>query len=234
MPLPLSQDTTRTKTGNEVWVFYNLCPGKKVKQVAVLQDGSTINYQYPHCGGGERQWQCLASGGFEATVIRLQPNIAAVGNIPANSPIGTAIEGSLNPVGIADAVDHVLLPDPNGDVFLCHDRGFSVTPAPTLRTIPSKFNNLDHRVLQRQEPNTLSLTSLFTKQDKHLNRIMGIPITLIVKISPDGRGASYSEIQYYSNVVLRSKPMNSPSSGNDSVEIQVEGEYDFNANFVYY
>lgn len=226
MVLPTLAYNPKSRTGNEVWVYYNLGVGKQLE--TKYHDGTSVQtYTWKECGAGGAVPTCPA-GAFNATVVAL-PCTGASGGIIANAQPGFAFEGDLDPTAKDDVFDYVCLPDPTNDVFLCMDQGFSASPGLQFRDIPVKFNAVDHRVRQRAE-NTLSVSDQFVGNRTGLQRIAGRPVTLIVKISPNGTG-TFSEIQYYCNVVLNPAPMASEADGNASIAASMDGTFTFFAIF---
>lgn len=224
----------RTKVGAEALVYFNLYPGLIVGSIAY--DGTQIvKTSLAGCYGGET----VDSNGFAARVL-VTENAAAIDGIPLGAPIFTAEEAaeapstdittfSATPSVAGDAVDIVCLGDPANDVLICYDQGFSFSPGLSSRPIPRKFNPADHYVRQRPE-NSLSLTDLFVSNWDGLQAIKGKTVSIIVKISPDGSG-SYSEIQYYGGVRLNPVPINAPGDANESMEISMDGTFNFVAIF---
>ncbi len=209
----------KTKIGNEVLVYANLGVGLLTNQL-----GFGTNRAVTPCVAGIT---CPQSS-FQATVLN-KPNVGAVGIIPANYPVFAAAEGVQAPTVSGDTADVLCLPHPAGDFLICFDQGIQIGIGQTFRNIPRKFNPVDHAVRQRGDY-SLTLTDLFISSLSGIEQVRGRPCTIIVKIAPDG-GGSYSEIQYYTNVILNVPPMNTGNDGNASVEIQATGNFSFCATF---
>lgn len=62
-----------------------------------------------------------------------------------------------------------------------------------------------------------------------MQRFMGVPCTVIIKVNPDGVGA-LQEVHYYCDVVMNPMPMDS-GEGNDPINISMTGTYNFAAIF---
>ena len=226
MAIPTLTYNPKSRTGNEVWIYYNLGVGKRLE--TRVHDGTTVQtHVWTECGAGGVVPTCPA-GAFNATVVEL-PSDGASGAIPANAQPGLAVEADLDPTSEGDTFNYVCLPDPANDVFLCQDQGFSASPGIPFTDVPVKFNAVDHRVRQRPE-NTLSLSDRLVGNQSGLQRIAGRPVTLIVKVSPNGTG-SFSEIQYYSDVVLGPSPMNSEADGNALITSSMDGTFAFHSIF---
>lgn len=226
MALPTLAYNPLSRTGNEVWVYYNLGVGKRLE--TRFHDGATVQtYTWAECGAGGAAPVCPA-GSFNATTV-LMPSTGVSGSIPANSQPGLAVEADLDPTSEGDTFNYVCLPDPTDDVFLCMDQGFSATPGLPFMDIPVKFNAVDHRVRQRPE-NSLSLSERLVGNQSGLQRIAARPVTIIVKVSPNGTG-TFSEIQYYCDVVLNPAPMSSEADGNASIVPSFDGTFAFHAIF---
>lgn len=223
MALPPLLYSPKTKTSNEVLVYANLGIGL-TEYVAVMTDAGLQTNPVTCCGG---DCNCPPSS-FQATVIQNRNN-GAVGALPQYSPLYSAIEGVSNPASVGDIVTHVCLPNPDDDFLICFDQGASPSPGVPFRPVPVKFNPVDHYVRQRTE-NTITLNDLFVADHRGLQRIRGLPCTIIIKITPEGSGA-YQEIQYYCNVTLTPSPMNSGSDGNASIDISMDGPFSFCAFF---
>lgn len=216
MVLPTLAYAGQSKTGNEIAVYANL-------GVGILKK---INY----FGGSKVVTPCVAGetcppNSFDATVLATLPNVGAVGVIAANSPLYTAAEGDQGPTVAGDVAYMLCLPDPSLDFLICYNQGFQATPGASYRTIPVKFNPVDHVVPQRSD-NSLSLGDLFVSDRDGLQKIRGRRCTIIVYIYPGG-GGQPQEIQYYTNAILNVPPMNFGEDGNASVSISGSGSYSF-------
>jgi hypothetical protein len=214
----------KTKTGNEAWIYYSLQVGI-IKEVRTLTDAGVQAFDMTNTGCGN---PICPDPSFDASVIEI-PNTGSMGNIPQQAPVGFASEEVADPTTIGDSVSIACLPNPAEDELICYDQGFSASPGLSYRPIARKFQTVDHYVRQRSE-NTLSMNDLFVSNRDGLQRIQGRPVTIIVKISPDGTG-QFSEIQYYCNVILNPQPMNSGGDGNASIDVSLEGTFDFFAVF---
>jgi hypothetical protein len=217
--LPVRIAGPKTKTGNEVTIWANLGVGILTNQL-----GFGVNNVVTQCVAGIT----CPSNSFSATVLN-SPNKANIGTIPANSAVYTAAEGIQNPTLAGDVADVLCLPDPNNDFLICFDQGINVQLGQTFRQIPRKFNPVDHAVRQRGDYN-LTLNDLYVSNIAGLQLVRGRPCTIIVKVAPDG-GGSYSEIQYYTNVILNVPTMNTGNDSNASIEIQASGSFSFCAVF---
>ncbi len=211
----------KLKTGNEVYVYYNLGVGR-IKE-RMFNGGTRV---VTSCGGNS---DC-PSGSWDATVLRAcvdhQP---AFGSFPENSPIFTAFDGTHAPADEGVFADLVCLPDTDDDVLVCFDRGFSANPGATYRAVPRKFETADHYVLQRGE-NTISINDAFVSNWDGLSRIRGRRCTIIVKVMPEGGGLP-SEIRYYSNVMLNMPDLTTQGDGNADSDFTAEGSFEFMAVF---
>lgn len=236
MPMPALAATPQTKVNAEVLVFFSL-ESMCIDFVSSNPAGASQTDPYDRCGSF-----CIPPNSPLAGTVTMSPNKSAVGPIPANSPMFTAAEdwwdvAAVAPGGalVGDVVYQFTFPDPapaddNDDyTLICFDQGVVATPGVTYRAIPQKFMPVDHYVRQRPE-NTISLTDIFVSNWQGLQRIRGIPVTLMVQIRPYG-GNGISEIQLYSDVVLNPQTMNSGAEGNDSVTISMEGNFGFCAIF---
>lgn len=222
--LPTLVHDKKTRTNNEALIYYNLDVGR-VKETKG-HDGSAVQtVARTSCGGDAT----CPSGSFDASVLPIANRGAAIGSLPINSPAFSAIEGSQDPGAKGDIVDVVCLPDPNNDTLICFDQNFTGTPGLQERPIPKKFAQVDHYVRQRSE-NSLSLSDLYVSSWDGVQRIRGVRCTIIVKITPDG-GATFSEIQYYSNVQLSGGSLATASDGNASIENSMEASFEFVAIF---
>lgn len=219
MVLPTLVHSKKTRTSNEVLVYYNLDVGLKTK--ILHHNGAGVNeHTVESCGGDD----ACPGGSFTATFLEVE-NQGAVGTIPAKAPLLTAAEGEQQPGTAGDSATVVCLPDPTNDVLICFDQGAAPSPGLSVRPVPRKFNPVDHYVRQRSE-NSISLTDLHVSHWNGLQRIKGRRCTIIIKVSPDGTGV-FSEIQYYCNVLLNPVPMNSGSDGNANIEISMDGSFSF-------
>jgi len=224
--------TRRTKTNNEILVYYNLGVGM-IDKVAVARDNGVCipqKFDPQECCNDPINDNCQCPSDFwAATVVPKFNRGPGDGSIPKQAPLFFAVEDYENPTVAGDVFWHVCLPPCENDKLICFDQGVVPNPGTIIRAIPRKFNPVNHYVLQRPE-NTLTLNDLFVSDRVGLQRIRGVPCTIIVKVNPDGAGA-FQEIQYYCNVMLNPRPMNSGSDGNASIEISMEGTYSFCAIF---
>lgn len=219
MVLPVMQYSPKTKTGNEVVLYYNLDVGIVKKHMYF--GGFTVE---PICGGSSA---CPPSS-FDATVLTT-PSMQAFGGFPANSPVFSAVEGEQSPPDAGVFADLICLPNPANDVAFCFDNGFEANPGIPYRAVPRKFNPADHYVRQRSE-NTLRLTDAYVSNWAGVERIRGRRVTIIAKVFPEGGGAP-SEIQYYSNVLLNVTPLTYGNDGNATIEVTGEGSFNSVAVF---
>lgn len=223
-----------TKTGNEALIYWNPRPGRMIGRI--FHDGTSVQKSATTACGTPTQ----PTGGFVARLL-MSRNEADINGIPALSPLYTAEEidsavpsNDINdfdaaPTVAGDGVTIVSLPNPADDVLICHDRGFSMNPGVTQRPIPRKMEAANHHVMQRAE-NSINLTDLFVSNWDGVQAIRGQEGTIIVKIFPNATAAP-QEIQYYSGAVLNPQPMNAPSESNDSIEISMDGTFNFAAIF---
>jgi hypothetical protein len=218
----------KTKTSNDIQIYFNPYIGRVTHNV--MHDGNNhIATPVQCCVDPALEESCTCPvNSFEATVIQ-KKNQGAVGPLTAFSPLYAATRGRINPIAEADFVSWVCLPPPDYDTLICFDQGASVSPGVSHRPIPLKYNPVDHYVRQRPE-NTLTLNDLFVSNWDGLQRIRGIPCTIIIKVAVEG-SSLYSEIQYYSNVLLSPSQMNSGSDGNASIDISMDGPFSFCAIF---
>lgn len=228
--------TKKTKIGAEVLIYYNLDSGKKIGTLVKTAAGVEA-IQESSCAEDLN----LPTSGFAAYGIRVsnQSIITPADGVsaaafPAKSPIGVAIENDTTysaTIGdydfsggsVGDQIEVIALPNPDNDVLICYDQGFSATPGNALRAIPRKMNPADHYVRQRPE-NTISLGNLFVSSWDGLQRIIGVPVTIIAKVFPEG-GSVPSEIQYFTNVRVFPPSIDVPSESNDSIELTGEGNF---------
>lgn len=223
MALPGLIWSPRTKTSNEILIYANLGVGL-MKFTKVFYTGGLQTSPFVCCGG-----TCICPNNSFWATMTLNKNGGAIGPIVTASPLYAAAEGQHDPTIVGDMAGVACLPDPEDDFLICFDQGVNPTPGLPYRPIPAKFNAVDHYVRQRSE-NTITLNDLFVADYQGLQRIRGIPVTVIIKISPEGSGV-FQEIQYYCNVILNPSPMNSGSDGNASIDISMEGPFSFCAIF---
>lgn len=214
MTLPTLRYQGNSKVGLETAIYFNTDVGLLTK----YGSGQGLT-NVTKCGGGNVIDDC-PQGSFTATAI-LKKNESAVGSLPRHSPLYRAVEGEVTPTGNDDWVGIYCLPDPANDVLLCLDQGMSITPGNPWRAVPRKFNPVDHYVPQVPE-HSVTVNDLFISNYAGLQRINGIPVTLIVKIYPQGVQIP-QEIQYYLNVVVTVPTMNSGSDQNASIDISATG-----------
>lgn len=228
MPLPALSWQKKTKTSNEVLIYAHNHVG--LQEEVQLHGNAAVPVQ---CCGGD----CDCPAGAITATMTIGPNKGSIGGgvIPANAPLYSAAVGDhLGTTTIAgDMIAKVCLPDfdiTSDDMeLICFDQGAVPNPGLSFRPIPVKFNAVDHYVRQRPE-NTITLNDLFVANNDGLNRFTGRPCTIIIVVNPDGAGA-YQCIQYYCNVLLNPKPMNSGSDGNASIDISMEGSFSFYCAF---
>lgn len=250
--LPVLVANDKTRTGNDALIYYNLGQAKKLGQIVCTAPGESIFVPEASCA--EPTIIAPPSGFIAVRVAKYQAGVTAIAlgtvmdygkiiHIPLQAPIGTAYEladvipedpTTFTPPPITaggtagDAIDVFLLPHPADDVLICYDQGFSMKPGTTLKPIPRKLNPVDHYVTQRAE-NTLSLNDLDVSNWRGIRRIKNQPVTIIVRLIPDGQGAP-SEIQYYTNAVVNLS-LDNPADGNDSRTVSGEGT--FNQDLVF-
>lgn len=223
MALPALVYSPRTKTNNEVMIYANLGVGL-MKYTKIKYNTGVATSPFVCCGGA---CDCPPVS-FWATMT-LNKNGGAIGPIPASAPLYAAAEGQHDPTVNGDMAGVACLPNPENDFLICFDQGAAPSPGLPYRPIPVKFNTVDHYVRQRPE-NTITLNDLFVADWQGLQRIRGIPVTIIIKVTPEGSGV-FQEIQYYCNVILNPSPMNSGSDGNASIDISMDGPFSFCAIF---
>lgn len=224
--LPTLVWSPRTKVNGDVFIYFNPQKGQ-IKSFSQFSGGEVVTAVNKNCMTNAPV-ACADGGGFDAGVI-WSPNSVAVGGLPVNSPIYTALEGGISPGGEGDIVANVCLPDPANDVIICFDGGVDANPGVSYKPVPRKMFPVDHYVQQRPD-NKITLNDTFVSNWIGLQRIKGVPVTIIVKVSPGGTGI-FSEIQYYSGVVLDPQPMKSGEDANASVGITMQGYYEFCAIF---
>ncbi len=227
-------DYPKTKTGNDIQVYYNLGIGRIYKNLVYTGHSPHGVTEAPVvCCVDQRFTESCECpdppGPLDKVTIIMAKNRGVVGTLPKYSPLHTATLGEHPPTALGDIVAYACLPDPEDDKLICFDQGISVSPGVSTRAIPVKYNAADHHVRQRPE-NTITLNDLFVSNWEGVQRIRGIPCTIIIKIGVEGANV-YTEIQYYSNVVLNPSPMNSGSDGNASIDISMEGNFAFSAIF---
>lgn len=231
----------KTRVGAEVLLYYNL--GKGVKIGSLVKTGAGID-QLPEQPCADTI-TCPTSGWVAASLPK--QNLGAITAVTPGSdgfelksPIGSAVEVQDTPStditdfsftggAVGDTVDILCMPNPDDDVLICFDQGFTPTVGRANRPIPRKFLAADHFVRQRPE-NSIRISDLLVSHWVGLQRIDGIDITLIAKIYPDG-GSSPSEIQYYLGARLSVPKMNTAAEANDSITIDAEGTFNFAAIF---
>lgn len=235
LQLPTLVHDPKTKTGNEFYVYYNLGVGKVIGTIAY--DGTQVQKVSQTGCGPERD---NPVGGF-AAAVNISENEAAIGDIPAQSPLFTAAEidsaqysEDINDYTIAptvkgDAVQIVTFPPVADDQLICYDNGFAFNPGQLFRAIPRKYNAADHFVRQRFE-GSITLNDMYVSNWDGLQRIRGRLCTIIVRCMPDG-GGLFSEIYYFGNVRVNPQMLNNPSDGNASMEISAEGNFSYVAVF---
>lgn len=231
----------RTRVGAEVLLYYNLGKGVKIGSL-VKQTGGVEKLPEQPCAD---TIVCPTSGWVAASLPK--SNLGAITAVtpgtdgfPLKSPVGSAVEVQDTPStditdfdmtggAVGDTVDILCMPNPDDDVLICFDQGFTVTIGRADRPIPRKFLAADHFVRQRPE-NSIRVSDLLVGHWSGLQRINGIDVTLIAKIFPDG-GTAPSEIQYFLGARLSVPPMNSGAEANDSIQIDAEGTFNFAAIF---
>jgi len=208
-----------TKTGNEVWIYYNLGNALLKKKNSAA---GTITL--PDCAGAG----ACPAGSWDASILTV-PNNAAIGGIPVGSPIYTAAAGDLTPVEVGVSVDVVCFPDWDDNVLLCFDDSFDETPGMPFRAIPRKFSIADHYVKQRSD-STLRIDDKYVSNWEGLRAISGRRVTLIVVIIPQD-GAAISEVIYYSNFLVVPPAMTFGADQNGSIVLSGTGAYSIKAIF---
>jgi hypothetical protein len=227
--LPNLIRTKKTKTNNEVTIWANLDVGRVVStSIYISGQNRTTAFTHASCCT-DLLGVCGCPVGSFAATVNMCKNVSAIGLLPPASPIFAAVEGTSPPGAEGDMVYNICLPNPANDFLICFDQGAAPSPGLSYKPIPLKYDPVSHYVRQRPE-NTITLSDLFVADRSGLQRIRGIPVTIIIKVSPDGCGV-FQEIQYYSNVILNPKPMNSAADGNASIEISMEGPFSFCAIF---
>lgn len=208
-----------TKTANEVWVYYNLG-----NAVIKKKKSSTGDILVPNCSGAE---SCPA-GSWDATVLTT-PGISAMGALPANAPIYSAIAGEVAPTDPGVSADLVCLPDWSTNVLLCYDDSLAETPGMPFRPVARKYNAADHYVKVRPDQ-TLRIDDKFVSNWDGLRAIAGRRVTIIVVVMPLG-GAAISEVIYYSNFLCIPPAMTYGADQNSNITLSGEGAFSIKAIF---
>lgn len=218
--LPVLTYFPGTKTGNEVWIYYNL--GNAVLQKKNSSAGEIL---LPNCSGNE---DCPA-GSWTASILTTPNGAAAVGSIPAFSPIYSATAGDVSPSEDGVGVDVVCLPDWDTNVLLCYDDSFDETPGNPFRAIPRKFQQADHYVKQRVD-SSIRIDDKYVSNWDGLRAISGRRVTLIAVVIPQD-GAAISEVIYYTNVLIVPPAMTYGSDQNGTIVLSGTGSYSIKAIF---
>lgn len=208
-----------TKTGNDVWVYYNLS-----NAVLLKKKSSTGDINIPNCAGAEG---CPA-GSWNASILNT-PGKAAFGAFPVNSPIHTAVVGEVAPTEAGVGTDLVCFPDWDENELLCYDQGFDETPGNPFRPIPRKYMQADHYVRTRAD-STIRLDDLYVSNWEGLRAISGRRVTIVLVMMPQG-GSDISEIIYYSNFLVMPSSMTYGADQNASITLSGEGSYAIKAIF---
>lgn len=249
-------DNTKTRTGNECVISYNLTPSVLLGQIAFTAP-STLEFVPEESCAEDIAFS--ASGGFLAVraaranehtgnvVLGINTSagngtVTVEGQMPisyAKEVSGTFTTLSLAPDDVTsvtvnsgtgvtgDSYQLFVLPNPSDDVLICYDRGFEANLGDTQRAIPRKFRAVDHYVITRGE-SSITLNDLLVSNKRGLRRIRGRDVTLIVTMTPGGFGLPI-EIQYFTKVRLN-VPMSVPE-GDDSVQISGTGNFEFDLVF---
>lgn len=217
--VPLMVYHPLTKTGNEVWIYYNLGNAVLKKRKSSLAD-----VIMPNCGGV----QSCPAGSWDASILSVTGPGAAFGGFLANAPIFSAVVGEVVPEAGA-SIDLVCLPNWDDNILLCYDESFSETPGMPYRAIPRKFWNADHYVRQRAD-NTLRIDDKYVSNWDGLRAIAGRRVTIVVVVMPQG-GAEISEVIYYCNFMCIPPAMNYGADQNASIVLSGEGAYSIKAIF---
>lgn len=207
-----------TKTGNEVWIYYNL--GNAVIKKKKSANGDLI---LPNCSGVE---ECPV-GSWDATVLTT-PGLDAMGAIPAFSPIYTAAIGEIVPPNGVTA-DLVCLPDWDDNVLLCYDDSFTETPGMPFRAVPRKYNLADHYVRVRPDQ-SIRIDDKYVSNWDGLRAIAGRRVTIIVVVLPQGGGV-ISEVIYYSNFLCVPQALSYGADQNSNITVTGEGAFAIKAIF---
>ena len=231
--LPALLKNVLTKTSNDAAIFANLDVGRQIGSLSYV-DSAVVKYPYASCGGVSAN----VAGGF-AAIVANKKNAGTINSppfpdgLPAMAPIFSAFESATSSEDIddytatftqeGDSADVLWLPNPGNDFLICYDQSFSPSFGQMFRPVPRKYNTADHYVRQRFE-GTLSLSDIFVSNYDGIQRLRGIPCTIIVKISSGGTGV-WSEIHYYNNVLITGPAMNTQSDGNSSIEISAQGSF---------
>ena len=226
MPLPTLIYNGLTKTGNEMHVYIDKCPGRMLYQKTYVHGSGMLTFNYQaSCGQG---FACPHP--LEATILTSCNNNAIGGvppaGIPADSPMYTAMVGHNEAfTGNGVSVLWAEIPDFDYATLVCYDQGGNPTPGLPFRPIPRKFNPVDHYVRIRPE-NRITLSELFVSNWDGLQQVKGCPCTVILALMPSGAGA-YQEIHYFCNTLLNPNSFNWGAEGNDSQTISLEGSFSF-------
>jgi hypothetical protein len=231
-----------SRIGNEAFVFYNLGKAISIGKITKTADGSAYTPELS-CA----TTLVAPTGGFLVARVHKKDSATALVivdgggedvdiTIPAASTQGASFEmqdpaPALNTLeagfvmtggAVGDCVELLILPNPDDDVQICYDRGFTATPGVTQRAIVRKDNPVDHRVRQRPE-NTLSLTDLDVNNWVGVQALRDKEATIIVKVMPQNIGLP-CQIRYYTQCMLN-MPWEIPAEGNDSIQVAATGQF---------
>lgn len=228
--LPALVFNAATRTGNEAFVYYNLDQSILLGRLSKNASG-TVWTPESSCAGS---LVCPASGFYAARAATPLGAAVTVGGktFPDNPPVGAALEitvagdvEDLTMTGgdVGDTVEIFCMPNPDNDVLICYDQGFSADEGDTRKPIPRKLNPADHYVIQRGD-STLTLSDLLVNNWVGVSRLKGRQVTLIRKLFPNG-GGSPVQIDYFTNVMFTKLPQAIPADSNESITVDAEANF---------
>lgn len=229
--LPALVFNAATRTGNEAFIYYNLEQSVLLGRLSKNASG-TVWTPESSCAGS---LTCPASGFYAARAATPLGAALTVGGktFPDNPPVGAALEITvagnapedltISGGDIGDTVEIFCMPNPDNDVLICYDQGFSADEGDTRRAIPRKLNPADHYVIQRGE-STLTLSDMFVNNWTGVSRLKGRQVTLIRKMIPNG-GGSPTQIDYYTNVMFTKLPQEVPADSNETILVNAEASF---------
>lgn len=229
--LPALVFNPATRTGNEGFIYYNLEQSILLGRLTKNASG-TVWSPESSCAGSS---VCPTSGFYAARIATPAGAGLTVGGktFPDSPPVGAALEITvagdapedltLTGGDIGDTVEIFCMPNPDNDVLICYDQGFSADEGDTRKPIPRKLNPADHYVIQRGD-STLTLSDLFVNNWVGVSRLKGRQVTLIRRMIPNGGGAPV-QIDYFTNVMFTKLPQQLPADSNESVTVDAEANF---------
>lgn len=229
--LPALVFNSATRTGNEGFIYYNLEQSILLGRLTKNASG-TVWSPESSCAGSS---VCPTSGFYAARIATPAGAGLTVGGktFPDSPPVGAALEITvagdapedltLTGGDIGDTVEIFCMPNPDNDVLICYDQGFSADEGDTRKPIPRKLNPADHYVIQRGD-STLTLSDLFVNNWVGVSRLKGRQVTLIRRMIPNGGGAPV-QIDYFTNVMFTKLPQQLPADSNESVTVDAEANF---------